>query len=228
MISVIYSTRQHNPEFQKQISETIGVKDFEILEFINNGEKSLTQVYNEGLEKSKNDIVIFSHDDIIFKKESNWGKKMVKHFNNSDFGIIGIAGTTSLPNSGKWWEDNSKMIGMVSHTNDGKTWLSKYSVSFGEEIKECVIVDGLFFGVKKDRIKKTFDNQIENFHFYDIDFTFNNHINGTKVGVVTNIPVTHKSMGMTNDKWEENRLKFIEKYSINYLFLNIVKYKKKF
>ena len=220
MITIIYSTRQHNPDFQKHISETIGIKNFEIIEFINNGEKSLTQVYNEGLEKSKNDIIIFSHDDIIFKKESNWGKKMVKHFNNSDFGIIGIAGTTSLPGSGKWWEDNTKMVGMVSHTHDGKTWISKYSVSFGDQIKECVIVDGLFFGVKKDRIKKTFDNQIENFHFYDIDFTFNNHINGTKVGVVTNIPVTHKSIGATNDKWEENRLKFIEKYSKNlpYIF----------
>jgi GT2 family glycosyltransferase len=215
MITVIYSTREHNPQFQQHIKETIGVKEFEILEFINNGEKSLTQVYNEGLEKSKYDVVVFSHDDIIHKKDSDWGKKLIKHFKNSEYGIIGIAGTTNLSETGRWWDDSTKMIGIVSHTKDGKTWTNTYSVSFGDQIKECVVVDGLFFGVKKDRLKVSFDSTIPNFHFYDIDFSFNNHINGVKVGVVTNIRVIHKSIGMTNEKWEENRVNFVKKFENN-------------
>ena len=215
MISIVYSTRQHNPEFQKHLKETLGVKDFEILEFINNGEKSLTEVYNEGLEKSKFDVIVFTHDDIIFKKDDSWGKKIIKHFQNTDYGILGKAGTTDIPEIGRWWEDNTKMVGIVSHTSNGNTWENKYSSSFGKEIIETVMLDGLFFSVNKQRIKNKFDENIKGFHFYDIDFTFNNHLNGVKVGVMFDFKITHKSIGMTNDQWEQNRLQFVEKYKDN-------------
>ena len=59
MLTIAYSTREHKPEFKKQIEDTIGIRDFEILEFVNNGEKSLTQVYNEGLNQSKNNNSFF-------------------------------------------------------------------------------------------------------------------------------------------------------------------------
>jgi GT2 family glycosyltransferase len=212
MISIVYSTRKHNPQFQQHIKETIGIKEFEILEFINNGEKSLTQVYNEGLEKSKYDLVVFSHDDIILKKDESWGKKIIKHFTETDYGILGKAGTTDLPEIGRWWEDTSKMVGIVSHSSNGSTWENKYSSSFGKEIIETIMLDGLFFSIHKKRIKQKFDENIKGFHFYDVDFSFNNHLNGVKVGVMFDFKITHKSIGMTNDEWEKNRLEFVEKY----------------
>jgi cellulose synthase/poly-beta-1,6-N-acetylglucosamine synthase-like glycosyltransferase len=33
-----------------------------------------------------------------------------------------------------------------------------------------------------------------------------------KIGVTFDIKVTHKSIGMTNQSWESNRIKFVEKY----------------
>jgi GT2 family glycosyltransferase len=210
MVTVVYSTRKPNKEFQEYIKKTIGLKDFEIYEIVNNGEKSLTQCYNEGLDNAKNSVIVFCHDDILLKE--SWGKKIIKHFQNTDYGILGMAGTTDMAETGRWWEDQTKMVGIVSHSHQGKTWENRYSENFGEDIIETVILDGLFFVIHKDRIKERFDENIKGFHLYDLDFTFNNHLSGVKVGVMYDIKITHKSIGITNDEWERNREQFVEKY----------------
>jgi hypothetical protein len=67
MITVAYSTRKHNPEFIEYLKKSSGFKKLEVIEKVNNGEKSLAQVYNEVLSESKTDIVLFCHDDIYFE-----------------------------------------------------------------------------------------------------------------------------------------------------------------
>jgi GT2 family glycosyltransferase len=210
MISVVYSTRTPNKQFQEHIKKSIGIKDYEIYEIVNNGTKSLTECYNEGLDKTKNNIVVFCHDDITLKE--GWGKKVLKHFKETEYGILGMAGTTDMSEIGRWWQDNTKMIGIVSHSHEGKTWENRYSANFEDEVIETVMLDGLFFVAHKERIKTRFDESFKGFHFYDVDFTFNNHLNGVKVGVMFDIKITHKSIGMTNDEWEKNREQFVEKY----------------
>lgn len=212
IITVGYSTRKSNPNFIEYLKKSSGFKKINVIEKVNNGEKSLSQVYNEILNESETDIVVLCHDDIYFDTTS-WYSKLIKHFEKSEFGIIGVAGTTSMPKSGQWWEDRSKMVGIVNHEHEGKKWESKYHDSLENRIKQTVIVDGLFMAIHKKRIKKTFDTDFEGFHFYDIPFCFSNHLEGVKVGVVTNIRITHKSIGMTNDQWNQNRIKFVEKYS---------------
>ena len=208
MISVIFSTRQDNPEYQEHIKNTIGVKDYETIQIINNNQYSLTEAYNMGLKNSVNDIVAFIHDDLVLPKD--WGKKMLKHFEESDYGILGVAGTTNMPESGQWWEDSTKMVGIVKHSHEGKTWENKYSNSFGDGIIETVMVDGLFFVIDKTKVIKPFNEDIKGFHFYDVDFTFYNHLHGVRVGVVFDVRITHKSIGMTNNEWQQNRLQFCE------------------
>lgn len=210
MISVVYSTRTSNKQFQDYIRKTIGVKEYEIYEIVNNNQKSLTECYNEGLDNTKNNIVVFCHDDILLKE--GWGKKIINHFKNTEYGILGMAGTTDMSEIGRWWQDNTKMIGIVSHSHEGKTWENRYSANFEEDVIETVMLDGLFFVAHKERIKTRFDEDFKGFHFYDVDFTFNNHLNGVKVGVMFDIKITHKSIGMTNDEWERNREQFVEKY----------------
>jgi glycosyltransferase involved in cell wall biosynthesis len=210
MISVVFSTRKENTEYQNHIKKTIGVKDYQIIEIVNDGQYSLTEAYNKGLKESTNDIVAFIHDDLILP--NGWGKKMLSHFNNSEYGILGVAGTTDMSENGQWWKDSTKMVGIVKHSHNGRTWESKYSASFGKEIIETIIVDGLFFVVNKNRIKSNFSEDVKGFHFYDIDFTFNNHLNGVKIGVVFDVRIIHKSIGQTNEEWEKNRINFVAKY----------------
>jgi glycosyltransferase involved in cell wall biosynthesis len=214
MLTIAYSTREHKPEFIEYLKKSSGFKKIEVIEKINNGEKSLSEVYNEILSESKTDIVVFCHDDIYFDTTA-WYHKLMKHFEKSDFGIIGMAGTTFMPKSGQWWENRNKMIGIVNHEHEGKKWSSKYSEDLNNKIKQTVIVDGVFIAVNKTKIKHKFNEEFKGFHFYDIPFCFENHIDGVKVGVITNIRITHKSIGMTNQQWEDNRKLFSEKYENN-------------
>jgi hypothetical protein len=214
MITIGYSTREHNPKFIEYLKKSSGFKKIEVIEKINNGEKSLPQVYNEILEESKTDIVVLCHDDIYFDT-TGWFHKIEKHFEKSDYGILGVAGVTSLTDSGRWWDERKKMVGIVNHESEGKKWESKYSESFENKIIQTLVVDGLFFAVHKKRIKKSFDEEFKGFHFYDTSFSLSNHLEGVKVGVITNIRITHKSIGMTNEQWEQNRIQFVNKFKEN-------------
>ena len=152
MITIGYSTRESNPTFIEHLKKTVGPKNIEIIEVVNNGEKSLTNVYNEILNQAKNDIVVLCHDDIIFE-DKGWGNKIIKHFTKTNYGILGVAGTTSMPSSGMWWEERNKMLGIVNHKHEGKQWESKYSTSLGNDAEKVVIVDGVFMVIHKNRIK---------------------------------------------------------------------------
>lgn len=214
MITIAYSTRSHKPEFIDYLVKSSGFKKIKVIEKINQGDKSLAQVYNEILDESETDIVIFCHDDIYFDT-SAWYPKIIKHFEKGDYGIIGMAGTRFMPSSGMWWEDRKKMIGIVNHESGGKKWESKYSESFGNNIEPSIVVDGVFIAVHKKRIKKRFNEEFDGFHFYDIPFCFENYLEGVKVGVITNIRITHKSIGQTNEQWDVNRQKFAKVFEKN-------------
>ena len=164
------------------------------------------------LDQAQNDIVILMHDDIYFDNKS-WGSNVLFHFQkNTEYGILGVAGTTHMPKSGQWWEDRTKMHGIVNHEHEGKKWESKYSNSLGKGIQDVVVCDGLFLCVNKNKIKKIFNEEVKGFHMYDIDFCFRNFLEDVKVGVIYDVRVTHKSIGMTNQEWENNKNQFAETY----------------
>jgi len=212
MVTVVYCTRETNPEHKEHLIKSSGLhKHIEVIEIINNGE-SLTSAYNRGLKQAKNDIVVFCHDDLTIETKQ-WGNKLVKQFQkNPDYGIIGVAGTKNMPVSGQWWENRKKMYGRVAHTHEGKTWLSSYSEDQGRELQDVVVVDGVFFAIDKTKIKVDFNETVEGFHFYDINFCFENHLKGVKIGVSTLIRVNHKSIGATNQSWDDNRKIFAETF----------------
>jgi len=214
MITIGFSTRQSNPTFIEHLKKTVGFKDVEVIEVVNNGDKSLTKVYNEILNQAKNDIVVLCHDDILFETKS-WGNKLIKHFKRTNYGILGVAGTTNMPSSGMWWENRRKMVGIVNHEHLGNKWESKYSTSLGHDIEQVVVVDGLFMAINKEKIKHNFVEDFDGFHFYDISFCFENYIADVLIGVIYDIRITHSSIGQTNDTWEQNKIKFVEKYSNN-------------
>jgi pyruvyltransferase len=216
MITIAFSTRKIDLNFIDLLKKTSGIKSIEILPFENNGEYSLTQIYNTALEKSSNDIIVLCHDDIYFDT-NNWGNKLLKHLKrNPEYGIIGAAGSKFLPESGRWWEIQSEMFGIVNHESQGKKWTSRYSESKGNKLDDTIVVDGLFICINKKNIVSKFDETIKGFHFYDVDFCFNNFLRGVKIGVFYDIRITHKSIGITNDQWENNRKDFVTK-NLNHL-----------
>jgi GT2 family glycosyltransferase len=215
MITIVYSTHKdlkYNTNFRQHLLDTVGLNDVEILEYENYNQYSLTEIYNKGLSESKNDIVIFCHNDVIFNQKY-WGKRILEHHTKKpDYGILGVAGISYLPKSCMWWEITGEMVGQVYHQKDGKRWLSEYNKPFGSKVIDSVVVDGVFFSVKKSNLKTNFDETFKGFHFYDISFCLSNHLEGVKIGTISNVSLTHLSIGMTNSEWESNRQKLSEKY----------------
>lgn len=215
MITIVCSSIEPDSNFKDYVIKSGGLpeKKVQFLHYENKGKYGLTELYNKALNEAENKIVIFLHDDIEFKK-NNWINKIVKHFKrNPEYGIIGVAGSKEMPESGQWWENPARMYGRVYHTQNGNTWLSEYSEDLGSNLEEVVLVDGVFFAVHTDRIKEKFNEEVKGFHFYDVDFSFSNHLAGVKVGVCTDVKINHMSVGQTNDQWDNNRKEFVNRYS---------------
>lgn len=212
MITIGFSTRKIDESFIELLKKSCGLPKVEVIPLENNGEYSLTEAYNIILSKSSNDVVVLCHDDIYFDTK-NWGTKLLNHFKrNEGFGILGVAGSTYLHEGGKWWEDFTKVKGIVNHDSGGKKWESKYSISQGNQLDEVLLIDGLFMALSKKRIKLNFNEEVKGFHFYDVDFSFSNYLEGVRIGVMYDIRITHKSVGQTNDEWEINKQIFANRY----------------
>lgn len=215
MITIIYSTHKdqdYNKKFQQHLLNTVGVKDIQILEYVNHNQYSLSQVYNSGITQSIYDIVVCCHNDI--KLEKNWGKKLLEDYsNNPEFGVIGKAGSCYFPKSGVYWEKMFQtMVGQVYHHPPGqKKWINRYSPKL-PFIIPVVTIDGLFLSFDKTKIKHKFDETIGKFHFYDHGFCIPNYVDGIKLGVTSSFEITHESIGKPNDEFWESKEKFVEKW----------------
>ena len=215
MITIVYSTHkdfEHSFQFQQHLLQTVGLKDIQILEYKNNNQYSLAQVYNSGITESIYDIVVCCHNDI--KLEKNWGKKLLEDFSdNPDFGIIGKAGSCNFPESGVYWEKMQQtMVGQVYHHPVGqKKWLNKYSPKL-PFLVPVVTVDGLFISFDKTKIKHRFDESYGKFHFYDHGFAVSNYVDGVKLGITSSFDITHESVGQPNQEFFDSKIKFLEKW----------------
>ena len=215
MITIIYSTHKdenYNKKFKQHLLESVDLKNVQILEYQNNNQYSLAQVYNSGITESNYDIVVCCHNDI--KLEKGWGIKLIKDFElNPEFGIIGKAGSCYFPESGVYWERMSEtMVGHVYHEPIGqKKWLNKYCEKM-PFIIPVVTVDGLFISFNKHKIKHTFDDSIGKFHFYDHPFCLSNYLDGVNIGVTFSFEITHQSIGQPNDEFYQSKEIFLKKY----------------
>ena len=96
MITIGYSTRKSNPTLQEYLKKSCGHPKVQIIEKVNPNGRSLTEVYNEILKESQTDVVVLCHDDIYFEK-NGWGNYLLNHFKKTEYGILGVAGSTHVP-----------------------------------------------------------------------------------------------------------------------------------
>jgi hypothetical protein len=214
-IIVVFSSHlseEENQNFIKHIDDTIGVKHQTVC-YTNFNQFSLSDVYNRAIKEynTPESIMVFCHNDITIKTRT-WGRLLLSKFNNSQFAIIGVAGTTYLHESGQWWADRTKMYGVVEHTDGMNVWVSEYAIPIKGYTKPVVLVDGVFMAVNCDRLEHQWDEEFKGFHLYDLAFCVPNYLDGCEIGVTTDIRVLHQSVGMTNQQWEDNRIQFAMKY----------------
>jgi Glycosyl transferase family 2. len=196
MISCIICSRTPDisDELKQNIASTVGF-EYELVVIDNSqNDYSIFSAYNEGVKRSKGDILCFMHDDILFKTQ-NWGPIMLRHFKDETIGLIGFAGTHFLPSvPAYWWSSPFK---------------SQYNIDYGDEIEErffldffkgnslvnVVACDGLCFFIPKllfNELIRFDDKTFHGFHFYDMDICMQILSQNYRVCVCCDVLVEHK------------------------------------
>lgn len=229
-----YSTNQpkaFQTKFNQELLSTVGLPEdrVSIIAYENQRELSLTEAYNDLWDCAsvfKDAIFVFIHHDVYFKS-NGWGKTVLDLFNNHPIDILGLAGTETLHEHGVWWLDGNKNLnykeawGKVWHTDPelGEK-MTDYSSNKGCQILQPVAaIDGVFIAFNPDTCSE-FDEDFDEFHFYDISFCIKNFLEGRKIAITETIQLCHESSGHPPVIWEENRLKFCEKYA-NHLPISV-------
>ena len=194
MLSLIVCSRTKDLplSLKENIETTIGA-EYELV-VIDNSKNlhTIFSAYNEGVRRSKGDLLCFMHDDIMYDAVG-WGDNVVRHFDDLDTGLIGVFGGHYLPDT-------------VCHVFDSELFSWNFRQIVGEGIEnrmskshfgnagevEAVAVDGIWFVVRKQLFDKiSFDEGYRGFHYYDMDICMQVQELGKRVCVTDMLTIEH-------------------------------------
>ena len=196
MFSIVVCSRNTDipVELKQNIAETIGA-EYEIIVIDNSGNRySIFEAYNEGVRRSKGDVLCFMHEDVLFRTP-NWGETINNHFQADErIGLIGFAGTHFLSETPMYWY-SSPFVSQRNLNNDqGVVEMHFHEEWFGERnLIEVVAVDGFCFFVRKTLFERiSFDEKTyKGFHLYDMDICMQVFKAGFKVCVCRDVLAEH-------------------------------------
>jgi GT2 family glycosyltransferase len=182
--------------------------------------KSLTEGYNRGIAQASGDILIFSHDDVIFL-DPDFAQKISKRMANWD--ILGFAGTSHLVFPLWTGADWPYLHGSVCHAVHGQNFLSLniYGASDWPVVGNIEALDGLCIIARREVAEAVgFDSEtFDGWHLYDLDFSFSAYLSGYKTGVCCDIPYIHASASIqsTESAFEQNDyIKYAERFFLKF------------
>lgn len=196
MISIIICSRNREipQDLRDNLSVTVGC-EYELV-FIDNSERkySLFQAYNDGVRRSKGDILCFMHEDVLFRSE-DWGNRIVQYFDEDEkIGVIGFAGSHFLPAAPMYWYSSPFISQRNLNNNQGNVKEHVHEAWFaGRSIIEVVAVDGFCFFVRKCLFEHIcFDETTyKGFHLYDMDICMQVIEAGYRVCVCRDVLTEH-------------------------------------
>lgn len=237
MISLVVCCRNTSLDSSllKNIEETIGC-EYQLVIIDNSaGKYNIFQAYNEGVRRSKYDIICFMHDDLLYHTVG-WGNKVIDWFKSPDVGMLGISGNTYMSRIPTvWWASSFKgnqiAVRQNSIDTDRNNRLNSrrtYINPLNETNSEVIVNDGLFFCIRK----KLFDDGLffdektfSGFHFYDIDISFQVRSMGYRILCVYDFVIEHISSSVLNKEWLHDARLFYNKWE-DILPISILDYDK--
>lgn len=113
--------------------------------------------------------------EIVVFCDSHWDIEVIKRFGNRpDLGLLGVAGSVERPDLpiGIFLADPSLDRATIRHLNESNAMV-EVRCSYPEEECEVRTLDGVFLFARREVWERfPFDENIQGFHFYDIDFSF--------------------------------------------------------
>lgn len=187
----------------------------EIIVFDNRSTKwGICKVYNHCAMQANGDFLCFVHEDVLFETE-NWGQILEEFYNtNKNCGVLGFAGGAYSPRMFMSWHI---AIRFENYTFPGEMNGILETIKTNpknETFSEVITLDGfLLFTSKSNWGNFKFDEVIfDGFHFYDMDFSMAQYLNGRCNYVCHIIEVTHLSRGTYTKDYFDAACKFRHKY----------------
>jgi hypothetical protein len=191
-------------------------------------DKSLATRYNEAIRtalEEDSDCLILVHDDVSLEEDPI--PKLEVLFNRFD--LVGVAGPKKIElKSPALWHlmgggfQSGNLHGCVQHLQEEiigygpKYEISKPKTKFGPYPHRVVMIDGVFMALNRDCMEKMrFDEtNPSKYHFYDLEFSLNCHLNGLSVGV-GDFLITHASPGLREftSEWLEGEKWFLDTFN---------------
>lgn len=215
MLSIIICSRTStiNKALYDNIKNTVGC-EYELIIIDNsNNSYSIFEAYNLGIVKSIGKYLCLIHDDVYFQT-IGWGTIINHSFNNnSNFGLIGVAGATvktKMPST--WWDnyEGQGIINIIQHHKNKEKEFHNFGFDKGQDV-HVVVVDGVFMAMRKDdRIR--FHAKMKGYHTYDLNISFEYKKYGYDIIVTNKILIEHFSSGVINENWIEATYKIHSLY----------------
>ena len=227
MISIIICSRKADipQELKDNIAATIGC-EYELCVIDNSrNEYNIFTAYNEGVRRSKGEILCFMHEDIVFHS-NKWGKIIEDIYKLEEkYGVIGVIGGQFFPKTPtSYWEGGCGIGQIIQGTMEHgkyKTWMNGKAVETGDAkyaLVDAVAVDGLWMCAPKrlfdEGVIRWDSDNFDSYHCYDMDIGMQTIQAGYHVAVVGGIVIEHQSFGNTDmnyciqsqklfDKWKD-------------------------
>lgn len=171
----------------------------------------ITSGYNQMMKSSDAKYKVYLHQD-VFIMNRNFLQDILALFHKFPrLGMIGAAGTKTIPSNGIWWEGIAK-YGKVYDSHTGQMGL----LSFGEvksDYESVRAIDGFIMATQFDLPWR--EDLLKGWHFYDLSQSLEFISAGYEVGVPKQVRPWHIHdcrIVNTRNGFEENRQIFIRHY----------------
>ena len=210
MISIVICSREPNLPMglRDNIVKTIGC-EYELVIVDNSHNKyNIFQAYNEGVNRSKGDILCFMHDDVMFHSE-NWGKRVREYFDfYPNLGCLGVAGSHLLLDTpSSFWHSEANSLHYYDRDEKGGLLLiDSGAKKEDKDFEEVASIDGLWMSIRRSLFETIgFDDEVfHGFHCYDSDICMQILRMGYNIGVAYDVLIEHSGLGVQNDSYFES------------------------
>lgn len=222
MISIIVCNKDKSriQPLRENILRKIGNVKYELIIIDNSRNNySIFEAYNEGVNQSNYEKLLFIHDDILFHT-AKFGEVLL-NLALPNLGVLGIAGAKLKTKvTSPWWITNYDEVpsGILFQSNiqqysNTNSQLVNLGFTYDNQIEEVLLVDGVLLYTSKENCSHNpFDENYNSFHFYDLDFSLCMHKFRKKNYVTNAILIEHYSSGSLNKDWVHASYKYQKKW----------------
>lgn len=174
--------------------------------------ESITFGYNAAMNGTDAKYKVYLHQDTYIINK-NFIYDILDIFNlNSEIGMIGVAGSKTIPTNAVWWESTHK-YGKVYESHTGKMELLAFN-NVEKDYEEVKAIDGLIMITQYDLPWR--EDVFDGWHFYDVSQSVEFTLSDYKVVVPKQEEcwcVHDCGLVNTNNRYDYYRNVFLDEYS---------------